>query len=150
MSARICVVIGQCCSGKDTFANKLQRFQIDIGSIVRSIKSTNVRTYDQSLDTVIILQLKQLIDQHDNVVITGIRQLTILQFIINEYCNQYVLINLDVPNHILKQRFMDRQADKDALLTFEQVIEKDNELGFSQIQQFIQSNKKLFLTIQNY
>lgn len=154
VNKRIIIVVGKVCSGKDTFAQTLiNHTQIDIGFLVKEITKTNQRIHNKDLDKEIIRQLDYRLDGFQNVpinfIITGIRQLSILKYLISQYISEVELIWLDVPDEELKRRFINRQSEKDKGFTFEEVIKRDSELGLGEIEEFIKQND-IFKIIKNY
>lgn len=154
-SKQVIVVVGKVCAGKSTFAEYLLHHNtIDIGSIVRGIMKSELRIHDKNLDQEIIRHLDYGMRVQfggEKVVITGIRQLSILRHIIENYSKEErELIWLDVPQEELKRRYMNRTALKDQSITFEEVIERDGKLGLNEVEQFIEQNQSLFTIIKNY
>lgn len=146
---RIILVIGKVCSGKDTFAKQhLNHIQIDIGSLVRELSQTISRTHDKSLDVRIIDRLGECLS-NGNYIITGIRQLSILNKLISQYSEEIEMIYLNVPLEELKRRFITRAAEKDSKYTFEEVLQRDADLGLAEIEDFIEANTSLFTIINN-
>ncbi len=156
MDKKIIIILGRVASGKDTFAATLiNHTQIDIGSIVREIKQQEQRVFDKDLDDEIMYQLKEKLKDNPttNFVITGIRQKGILQYLIvncEAHFIEYECIYLEVPDEELKRRFICRQNFKDIGLSFEEVIERDGELGLNEIEKYIKENQELFTIIKNY
>lgn len=153
MKKRVICLVGRCCSGKTQFAETLINHHLmDIGSIVRKLKKNQSRVFDKTLDEQIIKHLEYGIDQFPvNYVITGIRQLSILQFLINKINKEDLeLIYLSVPEEILKRRYISREDQKDEGFSFEEVIRRDSQLGLGEVEDFIKSNPTLFTIIQNY
>ena len=107
-------VFGKVCSGKNQYVLEHcppNCLHIDIGDVVRELTKTKSRTHDKSLDTQIVDYLQNEIfyskADTDTIVITGIRQLTILnalENIVNEiFTINYERILLNVPESILKE-----------------------------------------------
>lgn len=136
---KIIVVCGKVCSGKDTFAQNLAfHTHIDIGSIVRDLVKKEERVFDQSLDKQIIVELEKCIESNKQCVITGIRQKSILDNLLNNH-KSIEIIWLEVAEEELKRRFLQRDNDKDKNLSFEEVLERDNQLGLRELELYIKS-----------
>lgn len=143
------VVLGKICSGKNTFSKQFIFHKcVDISDIVRNIVKTNVRVFDKSLDSQIIDQLKTIIDNNNNIVIIGIRQKTILDFVI-DYVDNLEIIWLEVNESELKNRFTKRRNIKDNEITFNEAIKKDNELGLLEVEHFVKQNPNKNIKIIN-
>lgn len=151
MYKRIVCILGKTCSGKDTFTQKLiNHTQIDIGSLVREITETNERIHNKELDKEIIKKLDHCLDNFQNAfVITGIRQFSILRYLVFQYVDEIELIWLDVSDEELKRRFINRNSDKDKEISFEEVIERDNKLGLGEIEEYVKNYSHLFTIIKN-
>lgn len=155
---KVIVVIGKVCAGKDTFAHQhIDRSHIDIGSIVRKLTESTERTHNHLLDEDIINVLDeeftrdQVLGENNQYIVTGIRQLSILNFIRDFFGRDNVqMIYLEVPSSELKRRFAERNGSKDNQLTFEQVIERDDKLGLGDVERWLSSNKELVTVIQNH
>ena len=134
----IIVVCGKMCSGKDTFAHLLAKHNhIDIGNIVREITQTNDRVQNALLGTEISKRLIVLIKESQPCVITGIRQVSILETILKNFnCELNDFIWLEVSTEERKRRFLARGADKDKNLSFEVYDEKDQKLGLGEIESY--------------
>lgn len=135
------VVLGKICSGKNTFSKQFIFHKcVDISDIVRNIVKTNVRVFDKSLDSQIIDELKVILDSYENVVIMGIRQKTILDFVI-DYVGNLEIIWLEVNDNELQKRFNLRKSNKDSNITFNEAVNKDNELGLLEVETFVKQTK---------
>lgn len=130
-------IIGEVCSGKDTFANKNkgELLHIDLGNLVREKFNTENRIFDNSLDEYLTQKVAEKLNEED-VIITGFRQVSLCKKI-EQLFDEVQYIYLVVPRNILKQRFAQRVAKKDSLLTFEQCIEGDIKLGMTQLQHYL-------------
>jgi DNA ligase-1 len=145
------IVIGKVCTGKDTFASKItDAHKIDAGDIVRSIMKQQDRVHDKSLDEQIFQRIIEdlLANQYEKVIVTGIRQETIVSAL-NRYLTSYdfKIVYLTGSLLTLKERFNKRQADKDTKLSFEEVVKRDGELGLEQLEQILQQQKDFITTI---
>ena len=151
-------IFGKVCSGKNTYATKnYPRAQIiDIGDVVRHITQTQDRTHDTSLDTQIIEYLRNEIyysrANTNTTVIVGIRQLSILKAleeIISEFPTENLeRVWLEVPEGILKARYINRAAKKDSCLDFEAAIKRDSLLGLDESIEYLRTVKTT--VIENY
>jgi len=152
-------VFGKVCSGKNQYV--LENYppnclHIDIGDVVRELTKTQSRTHDKSLDSQIIDYLQNEIfyskADTDTIVITGIRQLSILnalENIVNEiYTINYERVLLNVPEPILKVRYEKRAATKDHSISFEDTIKRDDLLGYGELEKYLYTVKTTI--VQNY
>lgn len=146
---RIVTLIGPVCSGKSyCLKNEYSHFnQIEVGDIVREIKQQQVRIFDMSLDQQIIIKLELIIDncigREKDLVISGIRQLSILKKIetivkalervpINNITD-YSRIYLDINRTIRYERFTKRVDIKDRSITFDEIEAQDGALGLLEL-----------------
>ncbi len=154
MNKQIICILGRVCSGKNTFADKLvNHTQIDIGQVVREITKTNKRIHNKDLDKEIIraLEYRFCAFSETKFVITGIRQLSVLLYVLEHYIPaDRELIYLEVPEEELKRRYINRQSEKDRGIHFEDVIKRDNDLGLGEIEEFLKQEPELFTIIKNY
>lgn len=142
------IIIGPLCSGKShllkTEYSKCD--VIDIGDIVRRLKPSDSRVFDQDLDQLIMMELRMsiidAIETKTNLAIAGIRQLSILlgteAFIKAHQLDpkkkiKYSRIFLNTDISVRKERFTSRKDLKDKTLTFSEAEEKDNKLGLKQL-----------------
>lgn len=143
-------VFGKVCSGKNRYVKENcppNCFHIDIGDVVRELTKTQSRTHNKSLDTQIIDYLQSSIPflcskiDIDTIVITGIRQLSVLnalESIVSEIGTiNYERVLLSVPESILKARYEKRAATKDHSISFEETIKRDNLLGLSELTEYL-------------
>lgn len=149
------IVIGKVCTGKDYFAREVypNAVKIDVGDIVRSITKKQQRTFICDLDKDIIQVLQTTIFniETDQVIVTGIRQLTIYEALIQRFSNFEIrTYYLRCSEELAKLRFLEREAEKDRTMTYEQVVDFDNQLGLAELQvelmsrldvHFLQTNK---------
>lgn len=140
------IIIGKVCSGKDYFARTKfpNAFKIDIGDIVREITKTTERVHNASLDEQIISEIFRKVLNgspgcHD-VVITGIRQLSIYKWIQQALTNP-ITFHLVAPLSVLKQRFEKRAHAKDKSISFEQTLERDATLGLAELEIYLEEHK---------
>lgn len=146
--SHLIAVFGKVCSGKNQYVLENcppNCLHIDIGEVVRELTKTNSRTHDTSLDTQIIDYLQNEIfyskANTNTMVITGIRQLTILnalENIVNEiHTINYERVFLNVPVDILRARYEKRAATKDRTISFEEAIKRDDLLGLDELIQYL-------------
>jgi hypothetical protein len=147
------IIIGKICSGKGTECRERNDFRIKHGAdpyfhvttsdIVRELSGFTSRS-DMSttidLDTQIADRMCELIDEHQEIMIDGIRQLSILKTILERY-NRVDVIFLDDPDHILKERFINRADAKDDQ-DFETATRRDDEMGLGDTIAFIREEYK--------
>jgi len=126
-------VIGEVCSGKSTFIeNKLVEGGkiVELGQLVRDLYKTEERIFDASLDQYLTDKVKeiQMNSNEEFMVIVGCRQVSLLKMLsaLFEGIEYYYM---HVPRYILKERYQNRAAKKDAKASFEETIENDVKLG---------------------
>lgn len=145
------IVIGEVCSGKTTYIQNLPlHIPIDIGAIVREIVDRSERVHNKLLDTKIIEELSQRFELSpaSKFVIVGIRQLSILKYLLHQFKEDVQLIYLDVPYHELKRRFLNRSSRKEEI-SFEDTIRRDGELGLNEVREFLLNSPNNLLIIKN-
>lgn len=135
------IIVGKICSGKNTFSKQFIFHKvIDISDIVRNALLTNERVFDKDLDKVIINELDKILSKNEPVMIIGIRQKSILDFILEK--RNATIYYLNVPLIILEERFTKRNSYKDKKITFTNALLGDSKLGFDEIELFIENNKQ--------
>lgn len=155
---KVIAVIGEVCSGKDTYAKRFPRCfsKVDVGDIVRMLTKTEKRTHNKDLDQKIIEELQEAVmEAYDKkktgVVITGIRQFSIMNYleVLCETMGWAIdRVILDVPQEILRKRYANSTRLKDTDFTFDEAREKDDKLGLSALFDYVRSvNHQV---IQNY
>ena len=141
----ITIIIGPLCSGKTYFLNQIddKDRKIDVGNIVRKIKNQELRVFEQHLDQNILNELYKEIQQaqllNQNIYIAGIRQLSILislEFYIQNLTSTYQRFFLNIDQQIRKERFNLRNSDKDVHLSFEEIEQKDDQLGLRELSNY--------------
>lgn len=152
------LVFGEVCSGKTTYAeeNYPKSHIIDVGEVVRRLTEKETRIHDVSLDEKIVEYILHEIlysrRDSDTMVIVGIRQLTILKaiekFVESTPTIEIETIYLDVPQHILKRRYLARKATKDSNISFEETIDRDNRLGLREVKEYLRTIKTA--VVENY
>jgi dephospho-CoA kinase len=147
LKKQIVIVCGKICSGKGHFcANQFPGYyQVTVSDVVKQLAKTQVRSElsdTKSLDMAIADVLIEEINKHDKVVVDGIRQRSIIERLVQAFGSQIQdIIWLDVPEETLRQRFEQRGASKDDL-KFDVALQRDNELGLSDVEQYIKQHGK--------
>lgn len=146
--SRAILIAGEICSGKDTMvANEFSKYpyvQIDLGNLVREKFQTEERIFNNELEPYFIERIVDIIERDNEIhgkdvikyVVTGLRQPTLCKKIAQLF-NLVEYRYLVVPRNILKQRYLNRAAVKDAKITFEQAIAGDESLGMKQLQNYL-------------
>lgn len=151
---QIILVCGKICSGKGYYCKNTypDYRQITVSDVVRSIAKTNIRSelgQTKNLDQLIADAIIEEINKHDKVIVDGIRQISIMKRLQQEFGNQIVdIIWLDVPEETLRTRFNTRNAAKDDM-DFDKAIASDNELGLSDVEQYVRSSGKVIAQNEN-
>ena len=146
--ADINFVCGYICSGKNRFCKQFKdtHEHIVVSDIVRSIvmHSTRAELQDtKDLADQIVIALVEKIDrpllQGKKVLVDGIRQASILWALKQQYKDDFKLsaIWLECDLFVLKKRYANRAALKDAGVTFEEAFEKDLDLGLDEVEDLI-------------
>jgi dephospho-CoA kinase len=146
--SRAILIAGEICSGKDTMvANHYSKFpyvQIDLGNLVRERFQTEERIFNNELEPYFIQRIIDTIERDNDIhgrdvikyVVTGLRQPTLCEKIAQLF-NIVEYKYLVAPRSILKQRYLNRAAVKDAKITFEQAIAGDESLGMKLLQNYL-------------
>lgn len=145
----IIFVIGKVCSGKNTYVvdqikeNEKDGFKctmIDVGQLVREIKGTEKRQFDESLAPTlyeaIMNRIYKIKQETDIIYIVGIRQKELfLNLYKNLKDNNFISIHcLNVPSEIRRERYSKQQeTTKNKGLSFEEVEEKEVSLGINSL-----------------
>ena len=143
---RIVLLFGKICSGKSTYADALcyvtKAKRITVSDIVKRVSGKVSRSelqQTQDLDTEIASELITEIQKHEKVVIDGIRQDTIVWYIVNHFGMSAIdMVWLEVPDETRKHRFYDRVVAKDDI-SFEEADKKDEELGLGRVAEVFKS-----------
>lgn len=145
--ADVNLVCGNICSGKNTFCSQFASTHehIVVSDIVKSIIKSTDRTELQDtkhLADAIAVKLIESIDRAllkgRKVMVDGIRQMSLIWMTVLEYTDyDRSIIWLDCDEHILKERYESRAAEKDKSLTFEQAMTADDDLGIKEIRDFM-------------
>jgi predicted kinase len=138
----IVLVAGKVCSGKGRFCPTQYPgyHHITVSDVVRRIANTNVRSKlsdTGSLDTLIINELVKEIDQHEHVVIDGIRQVSIINALTKRY-RVDDMVWLDVPEAERRRRFAARASSKDDV-SFDDASAGDAKLGIDGVETVMRS-----------
>jgi hypothetical protein len=159
---KITTIIGPVCSGKTHLLQTAfpAQMKVEIGDVVREIKSQTTRVFDKNLDFQINAKLrliiKQAIEDEIDLVIVGIRQLSILLateiFIKAHQLDptkkiKYARIFLNVDVALRRERFISRAASKDEL-SFEEIERRDDELGLRELTDYCLNKDKSKTTIK--
>ena len=143
---RIVLLFGKICSGKSTYADALcyvtKAKRITVSDIVKRVSGKVSRSelqQTQDLDTDIAVELINEISKYEKVVVDGIRQDTIVWYIVNHFgMNAINMVWLEVPDETRKHRFYNRAVAKDDI-SFEEADKKDNELGLGRVAEVFKS-----------
>lgn len=141
----IVLVCGNIASGKGTYIkqNYPDYTQLTVSDIVKRLSKQTERSElgkTAYLDTKIIQELIVQINQHDKVVVDGIRQLSILHALETHYQQQIKrVIWLDVPEEERRNRFAGRKDTKDNM-DFDTSVESDRKLGIDDVERYVRKN----------
>jgi hypothetical protein len=122
--SEVILVFGRICSGKSTFQS--QQHRIIVSNIVRSLLDTNDRSVLQNslnMDMKIAEEIVSCIEEikvgmkynlikHKNIIVDGIRQTSIVDYILERYPDAK-LVWLQVPTEKRRQRYELRADSKD-------------------------------------
>lgn len=146
VNQQVVLVFGKLCSGKGTYSKTLvqqdPRFiHVTTSDIVKHLVNTTSRALLQltgHLDAVIAEKMVNLITTTPYIVIDGIRQVSIIDVIEQNFTNiQYIWVETDAATR--KHRFTDRNDKKDETLNFEHCERGDAQLGLDQVEKYIKS-----------
>ena len=142
--SKIILLSGKLCSGKGyCSANLYSDFKhIVVSGIVKRLSKATSRselTKTQHLDDQIASALISEIQKYDEVVVDGIRQLSIVKQLIERFGDIVELVWVEVPKAELKQRFEQRKDKKDDT-SFEQALEFDSKLGLDEVERFMKKH----------
>lgn len=141
----IVLVCGNIACGKGTYCKQMYPgfVHITVSDIVKHITKQTERSElgkTAYLDTKIIQALIEKIQQHDRVVVDGIRQLSIVHALENYFQQQIKkVIWLDVPENVRRERFANRKDKKDNL-DYDAATASDRGLGIEQVEDYIRNN----------
>lgn len=147
---RIIFVCGKICSGKNTFCEKLgEHHHIQVSDIVKKLSGEVNRAKLQEtadLDILIADELLQQIYAHDKVSIDGIRQVSILKYLIDQLeSNDWEIVWLEVEMEELKRRYITRNDPKDKDITIEDALLRDEKLGMLELETYLKSLHTTFV-----
>ena len=141
----IVLVCGKLCSGKGHFCatNYPDYHQLTVSSVVKSLAPVTGRSelsQTKALDQEIASALIAEINKHGKVIVDGIRQLSIIQRLQQEFGEQIEdVIWLEVPTDTLRARFDARRASKDDM-DFDSAIASDEQLGLSDVEKYVKAS----------
>lgn len=138
----IVIVCGNISSGKGHYIAQYypDYKHIAVSSIVKELSQFQTRSElgtTAHLADAIVNRLKEAIGPYDKVVVDGIRQISILEQLVDFYGPEIKnIIWLDVPEQTLKSRFEKRGSAKDDL-SFEKALQSDRQLGIGNVEDYI-------------
>lgn len=138
----IVIVCGNISSGKGHYVAQYYRgyTHISVSSIVKELSQFNKRSQlgtTAHLADMIVGRLKEAIGPHKKVVVDGIRQISILEQLVDFYGKDIKdIIWLDVPEETLRARFEKRGSAKDDL-SFDKALQSDRQLGINNVEDYI-------------
>jgi hypothetical protein len=151
LKPKVTLVFGRICSGKSQHRSQDMVEKVYVSNIVRSIIESSDRDKLQNtmhLDDQIadrILQEVELIRSSSEIIVDGIRQVSIVEKVLQKYPDAE-LVWLEVPIEERKRRYENRGATKD-VESFEVADNKPIELECQRIFQIFKDN---ITTINNY
>lgn len=132
----VVLLLGYICSGKTTLAHSKYKHHhyVKVSDIVKRLSGAQNRQQLQStsaLDKHIAEELYKEIQAHSLVVIDGIRQPSIIDFLLRKLHGkkEVDLVWVDTPLEECKRRFEVRQRQVDSDDTFEDAVQRDDALG---------------------
>lgn len=148
---RITAICGPLCSGKSTLCQKIAKdpsiATISVSKIVAAACGQTEPSRKQLQATAdlvddICIQLDQEITDalvnHKHVIIDGIRQPEIIEYLISLYgLSNVTILWIDPGKTERELRWRTRAAKKDALLCFDEIDRQDYELGLSSIREWV-------------
>lgn len=156
MKKRIVLVIGYTCSGKTTYCSEYAAREgyhhLVVSDFVKKRlncenRSELVRDTTKYLAKDIAIDLADYLEEHDKVIVDGIRQWTVVEFLCKKFRLHEIEIRwLEVPYLELKGRYERRNLEESAV-SFEQAYQKDNDLGLAECKREINN---LIQIIKNY
>lgn len=152
----IFLVFGKLCSGKGTFCQRYTErgyTHIATSDVVKRVSGAQTRSglhNTKHLDMAIADELISLIRNNERIIIDGIRQLSIVERILQEFGKENVtLFWLEVPVEELKRRYHSRADVKDDQ-DFEDAITRDDQLGLGELEQQLKKRKELLVVDYYY
>lgn len=148
-TTNLVLVFGKLCSGKGTYCGYFPEYtKIVTSDVVKHITGKNTRSelhktahLDQEIATELVARIKTLLDKNCKVIVDGIRQRTIVEYVLNNF-SDVKMVWLEVPNDVLKQRFLSRNDNKDDQ-TFEEAYQKDSILGLRDLEGWLKQDNKV-------
>jgi len=144
----IILVCGNLCSGKGHYCeNKYPEFhKIVVSDIVKSIihsSGRNELSKTKHLDQTILQILIQQITFYEKVVVDGIRQMSILKGLEDEFGRDIKdIIWLEVPENLRRARFQQRDSIKDDL-DFDTAMQTDKNLGIEDVENYVKGKHRV-------
>lgn len=140
----IVLVLGKMCTGKGVYCEKafpgMQK--IVVSDIVKSLSGARTRsqlTKTKHLDLQIADEIVRQIHGHSKVIVDGIRQMSIIQRIVDEFGEDNIdVIWLETPEDEMRRRYYRRGSRKDDQ-PFETALAKDEELGLGDVERWATS-----------
>lgn len=150
MNKNIVLVCGNIASGKGHFIkSQYPTYEaISVSSCVKELSGFKTRSQlgtTKDLDNVIAnLLIERIMNtQNDNVIVDGVRQITILNKLQRYFKDQIKdIIWLHVPEETLRQRFEARNSGKDDM-SFDKAMQSDRDLGIGDVENYIKTNHKV-------
>lgn len=142
MKNEVVLLFGYICSGKTTLAQTKYRKHryIKVSDIVKKLSGGQTRKELQGtadLDLAIAHELFDLILNHknENLVIDGIRQPSIVEYLLKHFWKKggLELVWLDTPIEVCRERFYTRARAIDSTESYEDAVLRDDELGLNYI-----------------
>lgn len=145
---KIILVCGPICSGKTTWCNSQIRENIDsylkVSEVVRKVSNASTRVelqgtkhFDIEIADLLIEAIYKASSTSQIIYVDGIRQTSILQRVLQEFEKSVEIVWLEEPFETRKSRYQARADARDAHISFEKVEKRDNELGLSELKQYI-------------
>jgi adenylate kinase family enzyme len=134
----VILVFGKLCSGKGTFCKQyadIGYLHISTSDVVKMVSGKSTRQDLQttgSLDQKIVDKMIEIIDNHNYVIIDGIRQCSIIERLLQTY-PKVQMVWLEVDEDIRKLWF-DQRGDAKDNITFDQAQIGDDKLGLGQVE----------------
>lgn len=135
----IVLVSGRLCSGKGHFCtvNYPNHYHLPVSTVVKTLANTQVRSElnkTADLDKQIVQELVRQINDHPKIVIDGIRQISIIKALQQQFGDDIKdIIWLDVPDSVRRERFFARSSTKDDV-SFDQASLGDEALGINDVE----------------
>lgn len=144
----IVLVSGKLCSGKGHYCttNYPDHFHLPVSTVVKQLANTQSRSElakTASLDDDIVQALIREIDNHPRVVVDGIRQVSVVRALQNQYGNQITdIIWLGVPDNTRRARFAARRDVKDDV-DFDTASAGDVALGIDDVERHFSTSGRV-------